>query len=97
MKGIYAQMQESSKIVSDFGKFTRKDLDNIWDCIVKAGIIDEERRILRNKEIEGNEKHLYKRAKELGKEIPIYLWYVMCSFNKVLVGSEFLEEYKEWL
>lgn len=48
-------------------------------------------------EIEMNIKHLNKRSKELGKEVPLMLLLYSTTIHKSYVGSEFIEKYKEWL
>lgn len=45
---------------------------------------------------EENWKHLIARSKELGKEIPIELQAVF-SVPRPMVGSDFIERWKEWL
>ena len=97
MKGIVQQMQES-KVISVDGKFTKKDLDDLLNNLKIVAKEDSEYRKNRLKEMEDNRKAIFKRSKELNKEIPLELAYhCYLSYGKTYVGSEFLEKYKEWL
>jgi hypothetical protein len=97
MKGIVQQMEEKSTEVVSFGKFSKEDLDNLFLKLKKAAEEDAKYRKLRNKELESNRKHLFKRSKELNKEIPFEVAYHgYLSFNKTYVNQEFLDKYKEW-
>lgn len=96
MKGIVKQMQESE--VKEWGKFTQKDLDELLNSLKIAAEEDANYRKDRLKELESNRKAVFKRSKELNKEIPLELAYhCYLSYSKTYVGSEFLEKYKEWL
>ena len=96
MKGIFQQMQEGK--VFEGGKFTQKDFDDLSNSLKIAAEKDSEYKTNRLKEMESNRKAIFKRSKELNKEIPLELAYhCYLSYGKTYVGSEFLEKYKEWL
>lgn len=96
MKGIYQQMRERDNVISDY-KITKEVIEEFKKIFIEAEKKDRKLRNERQKEIKENYKHLKAKSKELGKEIPFYLEYVLCNPSRIFVGSEFLETYKEWL
>lgn len=96
MKGIVEQMRDSKHIIID-GKFTKEDFNNIANKFKIAQEEDLQYRSNRIKELKENEKHIFKRSKELNKEIPLELAYhCYLNFGKTYVGSDFMNKYKEW-
>jgi hypothetical protein len=95
MKGLYQQMRDAP--IKTLGKCTELDINAFRKALIEGEKEDIEYRKLRLKEIKENGRHLTERAKELGKEVPFELWYILCDDRRHYVGSEFLETYKEWL
>jgi len=92
LKGIFEQIRELPAY--ELGDINFAEFEK---AIKKAEKDNAEHWKRVQKRIKENRIHLEKRAKELGKEIPFYLGYVMCDTKTHYVGSDFLEEYKEWL
>lgn len=94
--GLFKMIQERSTGVNQ--KFTEKDLELFFGKIEEESKKSRQQYEAREKEIKENIKHLVKRSEELGKEIPLYLYLVSTTNPQIFfVGSDFLEEYKEWL
>jgi len=91
MKGMWHQIREvnteSAKIP------TKQALRDFFEKAYKERRIE----LAKNEKLkEQNWKHLIARSKKLGKEIPIELQAVF-SVPRPMVGSDFVERWKEWL
>lgn len=94
MKGLVQQIKEHYEASKNIPPLTDKQLMKLIDEAAKR---DRQRFLENEKSRKDNMKHLQKRSKELGKPIPPELL-IRFSFEAVpLVGSDFLERYKEWL
>ena len=96
-EGILAQIRKQEPLYWN-KKLTQEDLENLKNMLEKSIKKDTQLRKEFIKEREDNRKALNKKAKELGKEIPVEVaWHCFLAPYKTYVGSEFLEKYKEWL
>lgn len=91
MKGIWEKIQESKPV--DITK--PLDWEEIFQICEEYNKRQKDEYLRRDKNRKENMKHLTKRAKELGKEIPTEVMVIV--FSGVSVGEWFIEKYKEWL
>jgi len=90
--------QIREKVPIEYGKFSKKDLEELSLKLDIAIEQDIKRKNKWLKEREINRKVLHNKAKELGKEIPFEVaWHCFLAPFQTYVGSGFLESYKEWL
>ena len=94
MKGLMEQIRERGNVIS-FKPSDIKKEDIVKALEAEAKAYEESKRA-RHKKIVENEKHLKVRSKELGKEIPMELYYYTCVMPRPM-GSWFFEKYEEWL
>ena len=93
-KGIYQQIRELGETNIELPTKTEfaKMCDKISENSIKA-------RAKKLQLLDGNMKHLNKRSKELGKEIPMELLSVIIGAPNGIpyVGNQFIEKYREWI
>lgn len=93
MAGIIKEMEKYNTVV--FDEISDKDLKLCFEKIIDNINKSKKQKI---KDYKGNMNHLYKKSKQLKKNIPSEVLY-MCNpyFNIGLyVSSSFYEKYKEW-
>lgn len=90
-KGLFAQIQD---VKFEPKPFNIDDFNKWWD---EANKRRQEQFKLREKTIKHNIEHLVKRSHELKKEVPIELQLMVTHTYPLLVGSEFLKKYEEWI
>lgn len=73
---------------------TKKEFREFFERSSKERIIQIKANEKSRKE---NLKHLITRSKELGKEIPLELQVMFSVYPIPMVGSDFIERWKEWL
>ena len=88
-EGLWSRMQSG---VRPKGGIALKDLEQTFSHIQKARDEEEE---LRQKRLEHNLDWLDRKSLELGEPIPVELLAV--AYTESMVGSKFLEKYKEWI
>jgi len=93
-KGIVEQIKDSKSTHYD-GKLSLKDIDEFFQHIQEGETQLRKELVKQQKE---TSKHLAKRSKELGKEIPVELLLMTNPFlnRGTLVSQEFMIRYKEW-
>lgn len=94
MKGIIQQIEEHYEESKNKEPLT---IEQIISKIQEAEKAQIKNRIENEKKIKENIKHLNKRSKELGKAIPPVLIALFSVQATPLVGTDFINHYKEWL
>jgi len=86
-------MKHINSIAVHDGALNEKDFEDWWN---KATEQHEEFLKKKKETIAYNIAHLNKRSKELEKPIPTQLLYMVLSTYPLMVGTQFVEQYKEW-